>query len=119
MQINKRQTTQSDTIRNLIEGVISCSLQAKSSPIIPSHCGLHVSPGKSKNPEPSVKDHTVLDDGISMEDKSKIPIGNRKRIFWQTSINDQRPKLRVHINGIVIVCLIDTGVDVSIITLET
>ena len=72
-----------------------------------------------KTPEPSVKDHTILDDGINMEDKSKIPIGNRKRIFWQTSINDQRPKLRVHINGIVIVGKIDTGVDVSIITPES
>ena len=33
-------------------------------------------------------------------------IGN---IFWQTSINDQRPKLSMGINGIVIVGLIDTG----------
>ena len=54
-----------------------------------------------------------------MEDKSKIPIGHRKHIFWQTSMNDQRPKLRVRINGIVIVGLIDTGVDVSSITLES
>ena len=54
-----------------------------------------------------------------MEDESKIPVGNRKHIFWQTSINDQRPKLRVCINGIVIVGLIDTGVDVSIITPES
>ena len=54
-----------------------------------------------------------------MEDKSKIPIRNRKHIFWQTSINDQRPKLRVHINGIVIVGLIDTGADVTIIISES
>ena len=54
-----------------------------------------------------------------MEDMSKISIGNRKRILWQTSINDQRPKPRVRINGIVIVGLIDTGVDVSSITPES
>ena len=54
-----------------------------------------------------------------MEDKSKITIGNKSCIFWQTSINDQRPKLRVLINGIVIVGLIDMGVDVSTIIPES
>ena len=54
-----------------------------------------------------------------MEDKVKILIGNTKCIFWQTSINDQRPRLRAHINDIVIIGLIDTGVDVSIIIPES
>ena len=49
-----------------------------------------------------------------MEDKSKITIENKKCIFWQTSINDQRSKLTVLINEIVI-----TGADVSIITPES
>ena len=53
-----------------------------------------------------------------MEDESKIPIKKRKCTFSQTSINDQRPKLRVHINGVTIVGLIDKGADVSIITPE-
>ena len=53
-----------------------------------------------------------------MEDKSKISKGNRKHIFWQTSINDQRPKLRVYVNDIVIEGLLQTGVNVSIITPE-
>ena len=35
--------------------------------------------------------NTVLDDGINMDDESKISIGNSKCIFWQTSINDQIP----------------------------
>ena len=56
---------------------------------------------------------------MSMEDKSKIPIGNRKHIFWQTSIYDQRPKLRVYINNIVIVGLINMCVNMSIITPES
>ena len=64
MQINKRQTRQPDTIRKLLEGPLT-GPQAKSGPVIPSHCGGHVSPGKLKNPEPSVKDHTVLDDGTN------------------------------------------------------
>ena len=112
MQINKRQTV---SIGKLLEGPLT-GPRTKSGTVIPSHFGGHVSPGKLKNPEPSVKGHTVLDDGINMEDKSKVPIGNRKCIFWQTSINDQRSKLRMHINGIVIVGLIDTGADGSIIT---
>ena len=53
-----------------------------------------------------------------MEDKSKIPIGNKKHTFWQTSINDQTPKLRACINGTVIVDLIDTGTNMSAITPE-
>ena len=74
---------------------------------------------KIKNPLPAKKNHTVLDDGLNMEDESKIPIGNRKRIFWQTSINHQRPKLRVCINDIVIKGLLDTGVDMSSIIPES
>ena len=54
-----------------------------------------------------------------MEDESKTPVRNRKCLFWQTSINDQRPKLRVHINNIVIEELLDMGMDVSIITPES
>ena len=55
-----------------------------------------------------------MGDGISMEDKSKLPMDIRN-IFWQTSINDQRPKLRLCINNILIQGLLDTGTDVTII----
>ena len=54
-----------------------------------------------------------------MSQKSKTPIGNRKCIFWKTSINDQRPKLRVSINGIFIEDLLNVGADVSNTTLES
>ena len=47
-----------------------------------------------------------------MEDKSKISIKIRKCIFWQTSMNDQRLKLRMNVNGV------ETVADVSIITPE-
>ena len=40
------------------------------------------------------KNRSVLDDGINMEDELKIPIGNRKHIFWHTSINDSTQKLK-------------------------
>ena len=43
----------------------------KQGPVIPSHCGEHVSPGKLNNPVPTVKNHTVLDDGIDLEDESR------------------------------------------------
>ena len=39
--------------------------------------------------QPCVKNYSVLDDGINMEDESKILIGNRKHIFWQTSMKDE------------------------------
>ena len=55
-------------------------------------------------------------DRIDLEDESKTPVGDRKFIFWQTSMNDQRPKLRVCLNGIVIEGLLDTGMDVTIST---
>ena len=67
----------------------------------------------------TVKSRTTLDDGIGMEDESKTPVGNRKHIFWQTSINDQRPKLKVGINNIAIEELLDMGVDMTIITPES
>ena len=57
--------------------------------------------------------------GIDIEHESKTPEGNRKCIFWQTSINEQRPKLRVCIDKVVIEGLIDMGVDMSIITPES
>ena len=41
--------------------------------------------------------NTDLNDGINVEDESKTPVGHTKYIFRQTSINDQRPKLRVSI----------------------
>ena len=39
-----------------------------------------------------------------------------KRVFWQTVVNDQRPKLMVQMNGIVIEVLVDTRADVSILS---
>ena len=83
-----------NTIGKQLEGLIE-GPQAKSGTVIPCHCGGHISPGKLNKSKAFFKNHTVLDDNIHMEDKSKIPIGNRKCIFWQTSINDQRPKIRV------------------------
>ena len=72
-----------------------------------------------KNPMHALKSNTGLNDGLNVEDESKTPVGHRKCIFWQTSINDQRPKLRVYINGIFIEGLLDTSVNVSIITSES
>lgn len=50
--------------------------------------------------------------------EAKPTVGNGKSLFWQTSINYQKPKLRVHKNNIVIKGLLDTGADVTIITPE-
>ena len=117
MQINNRQTRQSNTIGKLPEGPL-VGPQAKCSLVIPSNHGGHVTPRKLKTLEASIQDYKVLNDA-NLEDKSEIQLENKKHVFWQTSINDQRPKLRVRIYGIVIVGLIDTGSDVSIITPES
>ena len=66
-----------------------------------------------------VKKHTGRDDEIDVEDEPNTPVGCRKCIFWKTSINVRRPKLRMCINGIFIEGLLDMGVDVSIITSES
>ena len=69
---------------------------------------------------PTIKSNTCLNDGMNVEDASKNPIDQRKYIFWQTFIIDQRPKkLRVCINGIFIEGLLDMGMDVSIISPES
>ena len=73
---------------------------------------------KIENSNVCVKSNTGLNDELHVENESKNSVGQSKRIFWQTSINDQRPKLRVCINGIFIDGLLDTGADVSIITPE-
>ena len=70
---------------------------------------------KVKNPVLAVKNNTCLNDGINVEDESKNPVEQRKHIFWQTSMNDHRPKLRVYINGIIIEGLLDTSVEVSLL----
>lgn len=38
-----------------------------------------------------------------------------ENMFWESVINDQRPKLKLKVNGIEIVSLVDTGTDITII----
>ena len=57
-----------------------------------------------------------LDTKINLREKLKTPRDNTKRIFWQPSIKEQRPKLRVRVDNVYIQGLVDTGADVSIIT---
>ena len=49
-------------------------------------------------------------------DNPKSLKGSEKRIFWQTSIEDQRPKLKILVNNIEIEGMVDTGADVIIIS---
>ena len=57
-----------------------------------------------------------VDSKINSREKFKAPRNTTKRIFWQTSINEERPKLKVRVDNIYIQGLVDTGADVSIIT---
>ena len=68
---------------------------------------------------PAVKSNNGLKDELNVVNESRNLRGQSKRIFWQTSINEQRPQLRVCVNGKLIAGLLDTGADVSIITPES
>lgn len=61
------------------------------------------------------KNHTALEDRATLEDKTKFLRETIKQIFWQTSINNQRPKLTIQINDIKMEGLVGIGTDVSII----
>lgn len=65
---------------------------------------------------PNVKTDTAMDDKTALIAGSQFTKNTIKQIFWQTSINEQRPKLRIRINGLVLEGLVDTGADVTIIT---
>ena len=78
-------------------------------PVISSYCGKHVLSGKLEGPIPAVKSNNGLNDEINVENELRTLVGQRKCIFWQTSINEQRQKLRVCINGIFIEGLLDMG----------
>lgn len=67
----------------------------------------------------NVKEDTALNDRTTSTDESKVPKNTIKRIFWQTSINEQRPKLKILFNGRMLEGLVDTGADVTIITPES
>lgn len=62
---------------------------------------------------PVVKNHTALDNKTVSFDKTKFSGENIKQVFWKTSINDLRPKLKIQASGIEIEGLGDTGKDVN------
>ena len=118
-QINKRQTREPDTIEKLLGGGLSEAPKPKVVQSFPVTVEDMSHQENLKNLLPDAKDHTDLDNGINMEDKSKIPVGDRTCIFLQTSINDQRPKLRVHTNNIVTEGLLDMNAEVNIFSPES
>lgn len=40
-------------------------------------------------------------------------------MFWQTAVNDQRPKFKLQVSGIEIEDLVDTRADITIISQES
>ena len=52
---------------------------------------------------------------MNSDEESHVTGENEKHIFWQASINDKRPQLKVKINNKVISGFVDTGADVTII----
>ena len=66
-----------------------------------------------------VRNHTSLDDRKAIEERTKNSGETLKKLFWQFSINEQRQKLTIRINDIVIEGLVDTSADVRIISSES
>lgn len=64
---------------------------------------------------PDMKNQPTVDERTASVDKTKSSRETIQQVFYQTSINDQRPKVKIKINGIVIKGLVDTGTDVTII----
>ena len=67
---------------------------------------------------PIVRNYTALDKRTIIEGWIK---NSGKAINWafgQTSINEQRPKLKIWINNVVIEGLVDTHADVTMISSE-
>lgn len=58
----------------------------------------------------------MIKDRTASIEKTKNSGETIKQVFWQTSINNQRPKLKILINGIVIEGLLNTGAAVTIIS---
>lgn len=59
-----------------------------------------------------------MNDGLNVEDESKTPVEQWKCIFWQTSINNHRPKISLY-TWLFMEGLLDMGADVSTITPES
>ena len=58
----------------------------------------------------------VIKDKTTSADKTEKSAETRKQVFWQTAINDQRPKLNIQLNGNEIEGLFYTGTDLTIIS---
>ena len=56
-----------------------------------------------------VRNHTTVDNRTTIEERTKNSGETIKCFIWQTSINEQRPKLKIQINVIIIERVIDTG----------
>ena len=45
-----------------------------------------------------VRNHTPVENTITTKEKTKCPGETLKLVFWQTSINEQRPKFKIWVN---------------------
>ncbi|ERE66004.1 protease-like protein [Cricetulus griseus] len=88
----------------------------ENSSIIPSNSGRQSHAGQIDSSLPMVENDTALEGNLNSDEESHVTGENEKPIFWQASINDERPQLKVKINNKVISGLVDTGADVTIIT---
>lgn len=60
-----------------------------------------------------------MNDRKALEGKTYISGETIKQIFWQTSINDQRPTLKISTSDNVIEVLVDIRADVTTISVES
>lgn len=61
----------------------------------------------------------VVKDRTESGYKTKNSGETKKQIFWQTAINDQRPKQKIQIKSMIIKGLLGTGANVTAISPKT
>lgn len=76
-----------------LEGPLACPY-AKFGLVVYCNSGGNSYPEQLTNLIPIIRNHAALDDINTIEDRTKISGETVKQIFWQTSVNEQRPKLK-------------------------
>ena len=91
----------------------------KSSSVISCHHRGNSFPKHLKNLMPLVRNHTALNNRMTIKERRKDSEEIIKQVFWQTSTNEQRQKFKIQINDVVIEDLVNIDVYVTIISSES
>lgn len=69
-------------------------------------------------PAGAIKEPSALDNRTTIKERTKNSGETIKQIFWPTSTNEQKTKLKIQVNDFVTEGLVNIGVDSTIILSE-